>query len=101
MTRSVDSIISSAISVDGCANPIAYDKNHEISYGYWICTVCASQFFSGGGCIHNQDCSIKDKTPGLFAYKHPMMMYVLGDNDNGTCASFQSCLLYTSPSPRD
>lgn len=87
MTRPVD-LIKSAISVEGCLNPVAYNNNYELPHGYWICKVCTSSFFGGAKPLHDKNCLIKDKTPPIFIYQSPQMIYVTGNKDDGAIAPF-------------
>lgn len=88
MTTPVD-LIKSAIPVEGCLNPVAYNNNHELTYGYWICKVCTSSFFGNGKPLHDKSCLIKDKTPAIFTYQNSEMIYVTGNKDNGALAPFK------------
>lgn len=50
---------------------MAYDPSHELSYGYWICKVCKSQFYGGGPAIHEKECTVRED-----GYEH--CIYVFG-----------------------
>ena len=89
MASPIQDLISKSISVEGYVNPVAYDSNLGISYGYWICKKCTNSFFAGGEPLHKKTCPIKSETPGLFTYRSPDMIYVLGEKESGTFSPFK------------
>ncbi len=52
-----------------------YDSEHQLTYGYFRCTVCNCEFYGGGDAIHGKKCL--SKTEG---YKS--CVYVFGPNEN-------------------
>ncbi len=90
MATRIQDLISRAVAVEGYVNPVAYDSAHSNAYGYWICKQCTSSFFGGGKPFHEKTCPIKEKTPGIYTYESPNMIYVLGENEDGNFSPFRS-----------
>ena len=40
---------------------LRYDPDHTLSYGYFRCTCCRSEFYGGGHAIHAKDCAEQDR----------------------------------------
>jgi hypothetical protein len=36
---------------------IKYDAAHPLTYGYWVCEKCKSNFYGGGPARHNTGCT--------------------------------------------
>jgi hypothetical protein len=79
-------IIHKSTTVPGYIGRVAYDKDHNLPFGYWVCTECHRRFFHRVSPIHNSDCSQKDRTVGLYKYKD--LVYVLGPKESGARSPF-------------
>ena len=85
----VTDMIAHSVAVPGYKNLFAYDENHDISYGYWICKLCKKSFFGGGEPLHYRGCSLKGRVEGFFTYANEDMIYVLGPKETGLLSPFK------------
>jgi len=47
-----------------------YNSGISVSYGYWICPECGSEFAGGGSAIHKRGCSKKGYEGLMYQYSH-------------------------------
>lgn len=40
---------------------LVYDESVRVSYGLWVCRTCGSEFYGGGGAMHNKGCASESK----------------------------------------
>lgn len=54
---------------------LRYNATHTLSYGYFHCTACGAEFYSGGRALHEQGCTEEG---------YATCTYVFGPNDTNT-----------------
>jgi len=56
-----------------------FDKNHQLSYGYYECPKCEAAFYGGGEALHRKSCTEKG---------YGNCIYAFGPNENLHFAPF-------------
>jgi|GEM_PF-3250140 len=70
-------------------HPIAYDPNHNVSYGYWICKKCSTSSIWSQVPHHKQGCLINGNSSAPSSNQKSDLIYVLGKNEDGMFSPFK------------
>ena len=86
---SIQALIKGYFSYKDYPNPIAYDPNHNSSYGYWICRNCSTASIWSQAPCHKQGCLISGNSSVPSSNQSSDLIYVLGENEDGLFSPFK------------
>lgn len=86
----IKDLIRGSFSYKNYQNPIAYDPNHNSSFGYWICKKCSTSSIWSPVPYHKQGCSINGNSSAPSSNQSSDLIYVLGENEDGLFSPFKN-----------